>query len=246
MARRGIRQLEQQLASQALLVGRHALGESDWLVHLFTERLGALKAVARGARRSKKRFAALEPMHQLQVRVSVSPTRELAILREAQLERPRLVLTSSLAAMEAAGQGLRWVRRCAPHREAEPAQWTLINGLLDSLDTPVDDGEEGELRAQKLLAAFGMQLLTVAGWQLELQACVMCRTEVPPRSRVLVDVHAGGVVCRHCGGITGVELGWQQLQAMRRPLDRGFANCAEARRCNALVDATIAVHGESR
>ena len=168
---------KQRLRSSALLLRRVAYGESDLVVTLFTEQTGKLAAVARGARRSSRRFPALEPMHLLRVGLELVTGRELGMLGEATLERPRLRLTASLPCMEAAGQGLRWLRQAAPARTVEPRLWIEINALLDALDA------EGSARcARALLGAFGLRMLGAAGWGLELGQCVRCDRSCPERS----------------------------------------------------------------
>jgi DNA repair protein RecO (recombination protein O) len=84
----------QRLGCAALLLRRVPYGEADLVVTLFTEPLGRVAAVARSARRSSRRFPALEPMHLLRVGLELVPGRELGMLTEASLERPRLGLTA--------------------------------------------------------------------------------------------------------------------------------------------------------
>lgn len=189
------RAISERVTSPALLIRRTSLRDSDLIVGLFSEQCGAVSAVARGARRTSKRFSALEPMHLLSITVELSRGRELGTLKEASVARPRIGLTSSLAAMEAAGTALRWLRLAAPSLTPEPLLWHEINALLDALDEP--DAAPG---AQ--LAAAGIRMLAASGWALQLSACVRCSTACPQRARVMVDIAAGGVVCTRCGGGT--------------------------------------------
>jgi DNA repair protein RecO (recombination protein O) len=217
-----------------------AYGESDLVVTLFTEQVGALAAVARGARRSSRRFPALEPLHGLRVGIDLVPGRELGLLGEATLERPRLRLTASLPCMDAAGQALRWLRQAAPARTAEPRLWIEVNALLDALDA---DGSDRS--AQALLGAFGLRMLAAAGWGLELGQCVRCDRSCPERSSAFVDVRAGGVVCRRCGG-GGLVLGARQRLGMLRALggdEAGLAEPDDAAAAIALVSCALAEHG---
>ena len=110
--------------TRALLLRRVSYGESDLVVTLFTESLGRISALARGARRSQKRFGgALEPMHTLVVRVDERAGAELLALREASLDKPRHQLVRDLDRMQAAGRALGWIRRAAPTRTPEPEVW---------------------------------------------------------------------------------------------------------------------------
>jgi DNA repair protein RecO (recombination protein O) len=185
----------ERLRSDALLLRRTAFGESDDIVHFFTESAGAVAAVARGARRSQRRFHALEPMHVLHVTLEVAPGRELARLTEAVLVHPRLGVTSRLGPMMTAGRALGWLRRAAPAHTPEPALWREMNALLDRLDGAL----EGDGKAA--LAASGLRILGALGWGLELHACVRCGRPCPDNARARVDVAAGGVVCSACGGV---------------------------------------------
>jgi DNA repair protein RecO (recombination protein O) len=233
---RSARLAKERIQSDALLLRRSPSGESDDIVHLFTEAAGALGAIARGARRSNRRFAALEPMHLLRVSVELSPARELGTLTEASLARPRIGLTSSLRAMELSGRALRWIRHAAPARTPEPALWLEINQLLDSLDGPAA-AEQGSA----LLAAAGLRMLAAAGWALELDRCVRCGKPCPERARVLVDVNAGGVVCRGCGGM-GMALSSRTRRAMMAA-QAGGPYDGEADAAIALVARAFDVHG---
>lgn len=237
-ARSGLAQT--RVETKALLVGRHPIGEADLIVRFFTEATGMLGAVARNARRSNKRFGALEPMHLLRVRVDCSPTRDLGTLTEAALERPRIGLTTRLCSMEAAGRALRWVRRAAPTRTAEPALWSEVNDLLDRLDEPSADDEA---TAEGLLAASGLRMLGASGWGLELEHCVRCQKVCPERSRAVLDVAAGGIVCRACGG-RGRIVGSSERRAMVAAMD-GSAEPLATGATDALdvVERALEIHG---
>jgi DNA repair protein RecO (recombination protein O) len=240
MARPASRLAQTRLDTAALLVGRHPVGEADLIVRFFTESTGMVSAIARNARRSGKRFGALEPMHLLRVRIDCSMVRDLGTLSEAQLERPRLGLATRLAPMEAAGRALRWLRRAAPMRTAEPALWREVNELLDRLDSVPVSGD-GEVDG--LLAASGLRLLAATGWGLELERCVRCGKPCPEKSRAILDVAAGGIVCRDCGG-RGDVLGSAERQAMVDVLTtEAMALPIGATRALDIVDRALEIHG---
>lgn len=240
---------KQIVRSRALLLRVVAVREADAIVTLFTEQAGRLGAVARGARRSKRRFPALEPLHLLSVTLELRPGRDLGTLVEASLERPRLGLLGSLAGMQAAGQALRWLRAATAPKTAEPGLWVEVNALLDALDQarqgPDAAAALAPAQAGALLGAFGLRLLTEAGWGLELGQCVRCGRPCPERARVLVDVVAGGVVCRGCGG-GPIALRAAQRTALLAALagdERALASPDDAVVAVALVDRTLATHG---
>jgi DNA repair protein RecO (recombination protein O) len=188
----------------------------------------------------------LEPFHGLRVALDVAPARELATLAEATLVRPRLELAAHLAAMEAAGQALRWLRRAAAPRTPEPEMWTLMNELLDGLDRRAGAGD-GEAKA--LAAVAGLRLLRVAGWELELTRCVRCAAACPAGASVRVDVAAGGLVCRRCaapdaGRTVRLDARLREAfaAAIRGDIER-LDSEHDGETALALVERMLAVHG---
>jgi DNA repair protein RecO (recombination protein O) len=166
------------------------------VVTLFTEQLGKVAAMARGARKSKRRFlAALEPMHTVQVTLDERPGAELFGLREAIVVAPRTRILGNLDRMNAAGQALRWARGGSPTRTREPEVWDELQALLERLDDPADPLPPGTH-----LAASGLRLLRHFGYGLELDACVRCGRACDLARSAFVDASAGGLICQTCGG----------------------------------------------
>jgi DNA repair protein RecO (recombination protein O) len=177
------------------LLRRTEHGESDLVLALFTESFGRVSALARGARKSQKRFGgSLEPFHTLALEADEPAQGELFHLRDARIEVPRLALTADLSRMDAAGRALGWVRVAAPPRTAEPEVWRAIITLLDRLDAP------GALDARLVLAEQGLALLAAFGWGLDLERCVRCGKPCEPGKAAMIDAERGGLVCRACGG----------------------------------------------
>ena len=173
-----------------------AYGEADAIVTLFTEELGKISAMARGARKSTRRFAAaLEPMHTIRVTLDERPGAELLALREASVVRPRAHILGDLDRMNAAGQALRWVRSGSPARTPEPEVWLELECLLERFEDPNDP-----LPARTHLLATGLRLLKHFGYGLVLDACVRCGRPCDAARTAYVDASAGGLVCQSCGG----------------------------------------------
>lgn len=187
------------IESNALLVRSVPYGESDLVATFFTQTDGKLTAIVRGARRSTKRFGgALEPLHEL-VLVIEDKGREVCLLKEARIGRPRQGLTSDLDAMEAAGRALRWIRHLCPSRTPEPSAWTSLAELLDELDRHPHAGDRRLPLAQHL-AVFGLGLLADMGYALDFERCVRCGKPCPEGRAAFIDAAGGGLVCMACGG----------------------------------------------
>lgn len=190
------RKASARIATEALLLRRVEYGESDLVLTLLTQKLGKVSALARGARKSSKRFgSALEPMHTLAVELDERPGAELFTLLEARLHVPRAAILSSLSAMEAAGKALGWIRRAAPPRTPEPAPYAMLITLLDRLTA----ARSAEACAVALAEA-GLSLLTELGWGIDFERCVRCGRQAAPSQSASVDAVRGGLICRSCGG----------------------------------------------
>lgn len=185
-----------RIDSLALLVRSVPFGEADVIATFFTEGAGKLSAIVRGARRSTKRFAgALEPIHELAATFE-DKGKDLCVLKEARIQTARLGITGDLAAMERAGQALRWVRHLCPMRTPEPGVWRSLRELFEVLDRP----EDASASAVQSLATFGLHLLGDVGYAIELERCVRCGRPCPPGRPAFVDAAGGGLVCSSCGG----------------------------------------------
>ena len=224
--------------TEALLVRSAPYGDADLMVTFFTEARGIVTASARSARRSVKRFPALESMHLLRVGLDEEPGVEVATLTESTIARTRLGIVQSLDKLEAAGAALRWVRRAAPPHTPEPALWREINDLLDRLDEP-----EGTAPPQALLAVAGLRILAAIGWGLDLSRCVRCGRTCEPGTSACLDPAVGGLVCRACGGAFLV------LRAERRTLlhaaslgEDVILGPDDVRATLAIIDAALAAH----
>src|SRR5262249_36937101 len=156
--------------------------------------VGKVSALARGARKSSKRFGgALEPMHTLALELDERPGAELFTLLEAKLKTPRAKILGSLAAMEAAGKALSWARRAAPPRTPEPAPYAVLSTLLDRL------AEASAPEACSVaLAEAGLSLLSAFGWGIDFERCVRCGRQALPAQSASVDAARGGLICRSC------------------------------------------------
>lgn len=170
-----------------------AYGEADRILTLFTLSDGRVSVLARGARKSSKRFGgALEPF--CRVEVAYTPGRgDLFRLQEARVERPFPGLLTSLSAMSRAGAGLELVRAVTPERAPEPPLFVAIERFLAALAAP---GPTDSAR----LPAFQLEVLTLAGLAPGVDSCARCGREAPAGKAALFEPTLGGVVCRACGG----------------------------------------------
>jgi DNA repair protein RecO (recombination protein O) len=220
----------------ALVVRTVELGEADVIATLFTEQVGKVSAVVRGARKGSRRIGgALEPVHTIAVMLE-DKGGELTTLKEARIVTARTRVTANLEALGAAGNALRWARHLFPPRTPEPAGWRVLVDLLDVL-------EEGQQSPRKELAYAGLALLAAVGYALQFERCVSCGRPCPAGKAACVDPARGGLVCRACGGASTL-LSAEEREGVRAIADgrRQEASEKHAETVLGLIDRALAAH----
>ena len=209
------------ILGEALVLRVLDFGESDRIVHLLVPDSGRLGAIAKGARRSVRRFpGTLDLFHH--VRVQLEPRRGggLARLDQATLihafpglraEPPRFALGCYL---------LELLDRLAPEGAAHGDARRLFAFALGALESAARDPLDRRLRALLELRA-----LDALGLRPELRRCVRCGEEPAPGApggpaRIAFHVGEGGPVCARCAdgasGLLAVQPG--TLRALERAL----------------------------
>ncbi len=179
--------------TEAFVLRRINYGEADLIVTLYTRDLGKVSALARSARKSKRRFGASVGLFAVST-VDLRQRRgsELWILSSAQLERDFTPLASNLGAVAHAGYALELVRELSA---TEQPDVNLYNLVIELYETLADIGPTA-----MALRAFEMRLLAAIGLSPVLDICVGARSEGGHdlgRGAVL-DPDRGGATCSRC------------------------------------------------
>lgn len=178
--------------SRALLLRSVDYRDSDRIVTLLTEDYGKISALARGARRSQRRFGgALQPY--VLMNAHFRPGRgELAHLESVSVDRSFHAILRSLGAIGAAGAALAVIRERLPDHEPEPAVFDATVRFLEALN--------GAAPPAEALLSLQIRALALLGFAPTLDRCVRC-SKTPARGRsASFDATRGGIVCRACGG----------------------------------------------
>jgi DNA repair protein RecO (recombination protein O) len=209
------------LQTHALLLRAVDTGESDRIVRLLVPETGRLTAVAKGARRSVRRFAGtLDLFNHLRVHVE-RRGRGLARLEQATLVRPFAPLRRDPRRFALGCYLLELLDRMAPEGAARADARRLFGFALAALGVVSERPPDARLRILLELRA-----LEALGLRPELRCCVRCGAEVPARAGGVRFVLAeGGPVCERCTRPeeSSLRLGLATLRALeqglRLPLD---------------------------
>jgi DNA repair protein RecO (recombination protein O) len=225
---------------EAVVLRAQKLGEADRIITLLTKRLGRVRAVAKGVRRTTSRFGArLEPF--THVDLQLYEGRSLDVITQAETVRPYGEPFGTDYPRYTAGTAmLETAERLTPV-EKEPAirQFLLLVGGLRTL------GEAGR-DPRLVLDAYLLRSLAVAGYAPSLQDCARCGASGGGRA---FAVQAGGLVCGSCRPPGAAAPAAQTITLMSALLrgDWVYADASERRHraeCSGLVAAYLQWHLE--
>jgi len=190
----------ESLSTEGFVLRARAFGESDVIAVLFTRDYGKLSGIARGARRSRRRFAGpvLEPFQEIALRFARRPHSELAFLHECGLVRSHHHIADELMSFAWASYVCELTERMVPERDPAPDLYVLFRSTLEALGA----GAEAESAAHHFI----LGLLDMAGWRPDFTHCGICNEEVTVASRPILDARGSGIVCsRHEAQRLGVD-----------------------------------------
>ena len=128
--------------TRALLLKQVDTGESDRVVTLLTEDLGKVSAIARGARRSRKRFgAALSLFVLAEAELRTRSTSNLHVLTGYQALETHAGIGRDIAAITHASYATELVDALSPKGHPDPAMFELLLEMLTVLsrDPPTSE-----------------------------------------------------------------------------------------------------------
>ncbi|HEV8344414.1 MAG TPA: DNA repair protein RecO [Candidatus Binatia bacterium] len=177
----------------AIVLRSWPFGESDKIVSFFTEGYGKVNGIAKGAKRSRKRFVnTLEPFSLVNLSFRDRSNRGLAFVHACDLVRPFRHLITSLEKIAYASYIVEITEGLSGEREENRALFEHLREGLVFL-------EEGE-PTFSFLTFFELRLLRLAGYQPTLQQCRRCLKvwASGTRTRWYFSSRDGGILCESC------------------------------------------------
>lgn len=163
-------------------------GESDRIVTFLTDERGRLSAFARGARKSRRRFAgALEPFTLLELHL-VESRGSVYRLDAVEVEDSFGELRTDIARVARAAYACELMRELCREHEPHPDLFALLVRYLGA------SAREGA--GALALMRFELLALGMAGLMPSLEACGRCGGEATDAA--LFDPQHGGVICPAC------------------------------------------------
>ncbi len=197
-------------------------GESDRIVRLLTPGTARLTVMAKGARRSKKRFpGTIDLFNHLAVQVEQRRPTSMARLEHTRLIDPLEGLRTRPGRFALACTCVELVDRLAPEGVGGRESRRLFDATLSALRATSSRPADARLRA-----LLELRLLDALGLRPELGRCVRCARALGDDARVRFHVGEGGPLCARCTGAAEaavpVHLGTLRALALglRLPVER--------------------------
>jgi DNA repair protein RecO (recombination protein O) len=208
------------IRTEALILRSVDFGESDRILHLLVPEIGRLPVIAKGARRSVRRFSGtLDLFNHVKIQVDIRRPNSLARLDQASLIDPFIAMRSDSARFALGCYLLELFDRLAPERGVRTDMQRLFAFALGVLRMVAERAPDLRLRTLVELRA-----LDALGLRPEFSRCVRCGTAPEGRRPIGFHVAEGGVVCDPCGaqsdGIARIHPG--TLRALEQGLRLDF------------------------
>lgn len=166
--------------------------ESSRILRLVTREAGVRSVLARGARKSKRRFgAALDLYAQGSAELQIKQGRELDTLSAFDVTRARPQLAEQLDRFTGASAIAELTLRCARDVE-DPGLFEAVQSALDELAIAPP------ARARDVALGGAWRILVELGVAPTIDNCAECHAPIDPTEAAMFSHPAGGVLCARC------------------------------------------------
>jgi DNA repair protein RecO (recombination protein O) len=173
---------------EAIILRTRDYGESDRFITFLSKSQGQLTGIAKGARRSKKRFVhTLEPFSHVFITYAHRSLSGLVRIDTSELNEPFASLRSDIVRMGFASLTCEIVLGMSPERQANPPLFGLLSSFLKQVDLGADPEESSLL--------FQIRMLSLSGYGPNLQHCSHCGRDVTAGQTWFFSIARGGLVC---------------------------------------------------
>lgn len=200
------------LATDAIVLHSFDYLESSRILRLVTRDGGVRSALAKGARRSSRRFgSAVDLFAQGNAQLHAKPGRDLDTLSAFDVVLARPMLAADLGRFTGASAIAELTLRFG--RDAADAG--LFDAVADSLDALALAAPEATLTAT---LASAWRIVAELGFAPAVDVCGECHAPLEPDATVMFSHRAGGALCARCGRLApaGRKLPPDARDALRR------------------------------
>lgn len=193
-------------------------GESDRIVTFCTADFGKIRGIAKGARRSRKRFAnAIEPFCCSRILFSRRSPDSLALIEGCDILSHFPGIRADLEKTLAASYLIDLTDQFTPEDKKNEASFFLLRDFLWLL--------EGTAMTEAFVRFFEIRLLRISGYDPVLDHCLCCKTPIGNQAAYRFDAAKGGLTCNSRGSgnpdAISVSLGTIRTLLLGREMEIG-------------------------
>jgi DNA repair protein RecO (recombination protein O) len=190
-------------------------GESDRIITCYTSQWGKLKGIAKGARKSRRRFVGnLEPLSRTRLLFFHNPRTELVRIEDATLIDGFSKLKGDIERLSAGSYLVELTSEMTREAQTNQPLFDILTGFLELLD-------RGSQPAP-VLRFFEIKLLSMVGLMPRLESCVACNSTITG-GPVKFSSDKGGILCGACApkraGLIPLSFGTARFLSMAARLE---------------------------
>jgi DNA repair protein RecO (recombination protein O) len=177
--------------SPAIVLYALDYGESDRIVTFYTSEYGKLKGIAKGARRSKKRFSnALEPFSYGNIIFSKKGRATLSLIEGCDVVNHHANIRGELENTLISSYLIELIDKFTPEGKKNTELFQLLLNFLGLIDM-------GNF-SEALIRFFEIRLLKHTGYEPVLDRCLVCRQPLIEKTAYYFVTREGGLKCTTC------------------------------------------------
>lgn len=177
--------------SEAIVLQRYPLGESDRLVSFLSRSMGRVRGVAAGSRKTKSRFgSSLEKLSHIRIWFFERESRDLVRISQCEMIESFLDVFRDYPSSVAFALFSEITEAVLPEREASDANFRL---LLLVAQTVKHTG-----KSELPLAYFALWTVKLGGWLPALDRCAFCGKPLADDAPAYIAPGASATACAKC------------------------------------------------
>ncbi len=177
--------------SDALIMRVREFGESDLMVFFFTPDQGRLKGIAKGGRKSRKRFSnCLDLFCHAKMEYQKKPRGEFHLLNSGKLIHGYQGLRSDFTSLSLASYMVEITELLFPQNVVEIEMFDLLQQCFSAL--------ENFVRPDILRIIFEIRAMALGGYRIDLDVCSECKRVYTGAGRAVFVANKGRIACLNC------------------------------------------------
>ncbi len=177
--------------TEAIILRTRNLSDSDLIVSFFSPGYGNIKGVAKGAKKSARRFVnSLNIFSLVDLEFKERRNSELLWVDSCELINGFPGIRSDYNMLQRASYAVELTEILFPSNVESPEMFTLLRSTLDALSSMRHPG--------KTMVIFQGRAMSTGGFGINLNKCALCGRKYQGKGRALFDALSGSIICTGC------------------------------------------------